>query len=97
MTFHAKTPYRRGIVVSYAFLLGVETHALANVVVARGAPDVVRHFEADDEDALVEFVRATAEGMGAGHFVDVGLAIVVGWVVLVERLHPDPLDADKSS
>ena len=97
MTFHTKTPYRRGIVVAYTFLLGVETDALANVVVAVGTPDVVGHFEADDEDALVEFVGTTAEGVGAGHFVDVGLAIVVGRVVLVEGLHPDPVVCRRSS
>jgi hypothetical protein len=88
MTFHTKTPYRCGIVASYAFFLGVETDALADVVVAGRAPDVVGHFEADNEDALVEFVGTTAEGMGASHFVDVGLSIVVRRVVLVERLHP---------
>jgi len=87
MTFHTKTPYRRRIVISYPFFLRVETDTLADVVVAGGTPYVVGHFEADDEDALVEFVGATAEGVGAGHFVDVGLAIVVGRVVLVERLH----------
>ena len=87
MTFHTKTPYRRRIVISYPFFLGVETDTLADVVVAGGTPYVVGHFEADDEDALVEFVGATAEGVSAGHFVDVGLSIVVGWVVLVEGLH----------
>lgn len=87
MTFHTKTPYRRRIVISYPFFLGVETDTLADVVVAGGTPYVVGHFEADDEDSLVEFVGATAEGVGAGHFVDVGLAIVVGGVVLVEGLH----------
>ena len=88
MTLHTKTPYRRGVIIPYPFLLGVETDALADVFVAVGAPYVVRHLEADDQNALVEFVGAAAQGVGAGHFVDVRLAIVVGWVVLVEWLHP---------
>ena len=71
----------------YAFLFCIEANALADVVVAGGTEDVEGHFEADDEDALVELAGAAAEGVRAGHFVDVGLAIVVGWIVLVERLH----------
>jgi hypothetical protein len=70
-----------------ALLFGVEADALADVVVAGGTPDVEGHLEADDEDALVKLAGAAAEGVGARHFVDVGLAIVVGRIVLVERLH----------
>jgi len=96
MTFHTKTPDRRRIVVSYSLFFGVESDALADVVIAGGTPDVVGHFEADNEDSLVDFVGAAAEAVGASHFVDVGLAIIVGRVVLVEGLHrcPPPVADD---
>jgi hypothetical protein len=87
MAFHAKGPDGRRVKASRTFLLCVEADALADVVVALCAPDVEWHFEADDQDALVELAGAAAEGVGAGHLVDVGLAIVVGRIVLVERLH----------
>jgi hypothetical protein len=71
VTFHAKGPDGRRVKVSCPFLLCVETDALADVVVALCAPDVEWHFEADDQDALVELAGAAPEGMGAGHLVDV--------------------------
>ena len=55
--------------------------------VAGTTPDIEGEFESDDEDALIEFVGATAESVGPGHFVDVGFAIVVWGVVFVEWLH----------
>jgi hypothetical protein len=53
MTFHAKTPYWRGIVVPYSLLFGVVTDSLADVLITVSTPYVEGEFEADDEDALV--------------------------------------------
>jgi hypothetical protein len=87
MTLHAKTPYRGGIKVADPLFFSIEPHALADVLLAVVAPDVEGQLEADDEDSLREFVGAAAQGVGPGHFVDVGFAIVVGGVVFVEGLH----------
>src|SRR5438045_105719 len=88
MTFHPKRPYRSRIIVPCTFLFCVKTNSLPDVFVARRTPYIERKFESDDEDPLIEFMRSTAQGMGACHFVDVGLAIVVWRVVFVEGLHP---------
>mmetsp|Transcript_21485 Transcript_21485/g.51614 ORF Transcript_21485/g.51614 Transcript_21485/m.51614 type:complete len:246 (+) Transcript_21485:652-1389(+) len=61
VTHHSERPDLRRQVLADRLLLRVEPHALADVVVAPGAPHVERHLEADGEDALVELLCALAK------------------------------------
>ena len=71
MTFHAKTPYRRGVKVSHFLFFSVESYALADMLITVSTPYVEGEFESDDEDSLVEFMGSTTQGMGACHLIDV--------------------------
>lgn len=56
------------MVVTRFLLLGIETDTLADDsgLGACGAPDRIRHFEADGEDALASFTSTRTEGMSVG-------------------------------
>lgn len=54
---HGEAPDLGAVVGADLLLLGVEADALADEVVAAGAPDVERHLEADDQNALVQLLR----------------------------------------
>jgi hypothetical protein len=68
---------------------GVEIDSLTNVVGAGVTLYVEGHLEVDYQDSFAEFMGATTEGVGPCHLVDVGLAVVVWRIVLVEQLHLD--------
>ena len=48
------------MIVSYLLLFRIETHALTDMIVTVGTPDVEGKFKSNDQDALVEFVSPTA-------------------------------------
>ena len=54
-------------------------------VLARGAADVPRHFEADDEDALVEFPRALTQRVLPAVRVDGALMAGMAGVVVNKK------------
>lgn len=53
---HTKHPYPCAVVHTNLLLLGIETHPLANEVLAALAPDIEWHLKTDDKDALVQLL-----------------------------------------
>jgi len=58
---HTEHPYPCAVVHPNLLLLSVETHPLANDVLAALAPDIEWHLKADDEDALVQLLGPLPE------------------------------------
>ena len=85
VTLHAKLVDGCGEVHSDLLLLRIVPNAHGDVSVAAETPDVVRHLEADDEDALVKLASTLAEGVGPVVPVEgsMFLGVKVGRVVLV--------------
>ncbi len=57
MALHPKLVDRGGVVHAHLLLLRIVPDPHAHVVAAPLAPDVVGHFEADDQDAEVQLLR----------------------------------------
>ena len=70
MACHGEAVNGRRVVIPCSLLLCVVPHALANVALAALAPDVEWHFEANDENALVQLAGAVTEWVLALVFVD---------------------------
>jgi hypothetical protein len=77
VALHAELVYGRGVVLAHFALLGIVSDSHGDVGVAALAPDVVRHLEADYQDALVEFLGALAKRMRAMVLIQVAMFL---WV-----------------
>ena len=58
---HRKSPDPRAVVHSNLLLLGIESHAFPNEVIAASAPDIEWHFESYDKDPLIQFLCPLSE------------------------------------
>jgi hypothetical protein len=70
VAFHSERPDLGRKVLAGLLLLGIVSNALANVLVASVTPYIVRHFETNNQNALIEFTSAISQVMLASKLVD---------------------------
>lgn len=87
MALHAKLVERRTVVHSNFCFFCVISHPHADMIAASIAPYVVRHFEADDENAHVKLTCSLSESVSSHKLVEAAYPrIVIRRVVVILSL-----------
>ena len=60
---HGESPDSSAVIHANLLLLGIESHALANQMIAVSTPHIKWHLKADDQYTLVQLLCPLPEGM----------------------------------